>query len=215
MTCACGMWMWVSMKPGISRCGRWSTTSAPGACGAARRRRRRRRRRGRRGPGSRRPRRRRRRRCRRCPRARVRKRRTRPRRIFSAMSFLPRAGIARKSSTWLSFGIFSGVNAAVGPAQRRAVGSVSPARPRRTSPSSRAPRRRALAPAATRSLPSRSLIGPAKTGAEPSTMPAWVALAAAAASVGHLPLKGLIWRMPSLKPHQVSARLPLCRRASS
>ena len=26
ITCACGMWMWASMKPGISRCGRWSVT---------------------------------------------------------------------------------------------------------------------------------------------------------------------------------------------
>ena len=35
ITCACGMWMWVSMKPGISRCGRWSTTSAPAGAWAS------------------------------------------------------------------------------------------------------------------------------------------------------------------------------------
>ena len=33
MIWACGMWMWVSMKPGIKRCGRWSMTSAAGAWG--------------------------------------------------------------------------------------------------------------------------------------------------------------------------------------
>ena len=86
----------------------------------------------------------------------------------------PRSGRLRPTGRSFSLPEAPGARRAPasGPAPALPPAGVSPARRPRTSPSESRPASSSVAPAATFSAPSRSLIGPAKTGAEPSTMPA-------------------------------------------